>query len=148
GQNERSRAAASLLDPPEPVELAAIEDLPSRRQIFATLLARRRSGLVPPEAGADAEFDRLLHHEKWSGDPLFLMMAGLVAATHGIDNALSLNRADLAAIIAQRELDRIGAIAASAGIDAGNREYPGFLARHAAVLATLCQGLTLADARA
>jgi tetratricopeptide (TPR) repeat protein len=147
GQDDRSRAASSLLDPPEPVELAAIDDLPSRRQIFATLLARKRPGLVPPQAGADAEFDRLLQHEKWSGDPLFLMMAGLVAGTHGISNALALTGTELAAIIAQRELDRIGAIAAGAGIDAGNRRHPGFLARHAAVLATLCQGLTLADAR-
>jgi hypothetical protein len=36
GHNDGSRAAASLLDPPEPVELAPIEDLPLRRQIFAT----------------------------------------------------------------------------------------------------------------
>ncbi len=148
GHDDRSRAATSLLDPPGPAELAAIDDLASRRQIFATLLARKRAGLVPPEAGAEAEFDRLLQHEKWSGDPLFLMMAGLVAGTHGINNALALTRTDLATIIARRELDRIGAIAAGAGIDAGNRRHPGFLARHAAVLATLCQGLTLADARA
>jgi hypothetical protein len=69
GHNDGSRAAMSLLDPPEPVELAAIEDLPLRRQIFATLLARKRAHLVPPETGADPEFDRLLRHEKWSGDP-------------------------------------------------------------------------------
>src|SRR5262249_47742171 len=87
GPNDGSRAA-----PAEPVELAAIEDLPLRRQIFATLLARKRNDLVPPEAGADAEFDRLLRHEKWSGDPLFLMTAGLVAGSRGINNALSLNR--------------------------------------------------------
>jgi tetratricopeptide (TPR) repeat protein len=148
GHNDGSRVAVSLLDPPEPVELAAIEDLPLRRQIFATLLARKRDDLVAPETGADPEFDRLLRHEKWSGDPLFLMMAGLVAGTHGIENALSLNRTDLATIIAERELERIGGIAAGAGVDAGNRRLPGFLARHAAVLATLCQGLTLADARA
>jgi tetratricopeptide (TPR) repeat protein len=148
GHDERARAAASLFDPPEPVELAAIDDLPARRQIFATLLARKRADLVPPEAGADVEFDRLLQHKKWSGDPLFLMMAGLVAGTHGINNALALTRMDLATIIARRELDRIGAIAAGAGVDAANRRLPGFLARHAAVLATLCQGLTLAESRA
>jgi tetratricopeptide (TPR) repeat protein len=147
GQDDRSRAASSLLDPPEPVELAAIDDMASRRQIFATLLARKRADLTAPELGADAEFDRLLRDEKWSGDPLFLMMAGLVAGTDGVKNALALTRTDLATKIAQRELDRIGRIAAGAGIDANNRRHPGLLAQHAAVLATLCQGLALGDAR-
>jgi tetratricopeptide (TPR) repeat protein len=143
----RDRAAISMLDPPEPVELAAIDDLASRRQIFATLLARKRADLTAPELGADAEFDRLLRDEKWSGDPLFLMMAGLVAGTDGVKNALALTHTDLATRIAQRELDRIGRIAAGAGIDSNNRRLPGLVARHMAVLATLCQGLTLADAR-
>jgi tetratricopeptide (TPR) repeat protein len=148
GHDDRARAAASLFDPPEPVELAAIDELESRRQIFATLVARKRADMAPPEAGADAEFDHLLQHEKWSGDPLFLMMAGLVAGTDGINNALTLGRTDLATIIARRELSRIGIIAASAGIDAGNRRHPGLLVRHAAVLATLCQGLSVGEARA
>jgi tetratricopeptide (TPR) repeat protein len=147
GQDDRSRAAVSLLDPPEPVELAAIDDIASRRQIFATLLARKRADLTAPELGADAEFDRLLRDEKWSGDPLFLMMAGLVAGTDGVKNALALTHTDLATTIAQRELDRIGRIAAGAGIDAGNRRRPGPLAQHIAVLATLVQGLSLKDAR-
>jgi tetratricopeptide (TPR) repeat protein len=147
GQDDRSRAAISMLDPPEPAELPAIDDLASRRQIFATLLARKRADLTAPALGADAEFDRLLRDEKWSGDPLFLMMAGLVAGTDGVKNALALTRTDLATKIAQRELDRIGSIAAGAGIDSNKRRLPGLLARHMAVLATLSQGLTLADAR-
>src|SRR5258706_11420529 len=80
-------------------------------------------------------------------DPLFLMMAGLVAGTDGVKNALALTRTDLATKIAQRELDRIGSIAAGAGIDSNKRRLPGLLACHMAVLATLSQGLTLADAR-
>jgi tetratricopeptide (TPR) repeat protein len=148
GHDDRSRAAVSLLDPPEPVELSAIDDIASRRQIFATLLARKRADLTAPALGADAEFDRLLRHEKWSGDPLFLMMAGLVAGTDGVTNALALTHTDLATTIAQRELDRIGRIAAGAGLEQGNRLHPGLLAQHTAVLATLCQGLTLGDARA
>jgi tetratricopeptide (TPR) repeat protein len=147
GQDDRSRAAISMLDPPEPVELAAIDDIASRRQIFATLLARKRADLTAPALGADTEFDRLLRDEKWSGDPLFLMMAGLVAGTDGVKNALALTRTDLATKIAQRELDRIGRIAAGAGLAQGSRRHPGLLAQHIAVLATLCQGLTLADAR-
>jgi hypothetical protein len=147
GQDDRSRAAVSLLDPPEPVELPAIDDVPSRRQIFATLLARKRADLTAPELGADPEFDRLLRDEKWSGDPLFLMMAGLVASSVGVKHALALTRTDLATAIARRELDRIGGIAANAGIDSDDRRHPGLLARHMAVLATLGQGLSLGDAR-
>ncbi len=145
-QDDRSRAALSLLDPPEPVELPAIDDLASRRKIFATLLERKREDLTAPELGADPELDRLLQHEKWSGDPLFLMMAGLVAASDGVKNALALTRTDMAIAIARRELDRIGRIAADAGVDANNR-HSGFVARHMAVLATLGQGLSLSDAR-
>ena len=148
GQDDRSRAALSLLDPPEPVELPAIDDMPSRRQIFATLLARKRADLTAPALGADPEFDRLLRDEKWSGDPLFLMMTGRVAGTVGVKNALALTRTDLATKIAERELDRIGGIAANAGIDTDDRRHPGLLARHMAVLATLGQGLSLGDTRA
>src|SRR5258708_1976049 len=75
------------------------------------------------------------------------MTAGLVAGSHGINNALSLNRTDLATIIAERELERIGAIAAGMAGDPEAKRKLSFLARHGAVLATLCQGLTLADAR-
>jgi tetratricopeptide (TPR) repeat protein len=147
GQDDRSRAIQSLLDPPEPMELPAIDDLASRREIFETLLARRRGDLTAPELGIDPEFDRLLQHEKWSGDPLFLMMAGLVASTIGVEHALTLTRTDLATTLSLRELDRIGAIAAGAGINATDQRYPGLLARHMAVLATLAQGLSLQHAR-
>src|SRR5262249_17050007 len=146
GADDRSQAIAALLDPPEPMELPAIDDLASRRQIFTTLLERRRPGLTAPELGVDQEFDRLLQQEKWAGDPLFLMMAGLVAAEVGVKDALALTRADLATNVARRELDRIGGIAAGAGIDA-NRRHPGLVARHLAVLATLAQGMSLSNVR-
>ncbi|MGJ4890352.1 tetratricopeptide repeat protein [Bradyrhizobium sp. HKCCYLRH3099] len=147
GQNESSRAAQSLLDPPEPVELAEIDDTVFRREIFTTVLSRRRKDLPVPLPGADPEFDRLLMQEKWAGNPLFLMMAGLVAAEAGVHEALARRRTDLAAIIAQRELDRIGGIAAGRGVDAADQSSPGFAARHMAVMATLAQGLALTDAR-
>jgi len=146
GADDRSRAVVELLDPAEPLELPVIDDLASRRQIFTALLERKRPELTAPALGADPEFDRLLREEKWAGDPLFLMMAGLVAAEVGVKDALTLTRADLATNVAQRELDRIGGISAGAGIDA-NRRYRGLLARHVAVLATLAQGLSLGDAR-
>jgi tetratricopeptide (TPR) repeat protein len=146
GANDRSHAARSLLDPPEPRELPEIDDTALRRDIFAALLASRRKDLSVPPPGNDPEFDWLLRDEKWAGDPLFLMMAGLVAASSGVNASLTLSRADLATTIAQRELDRIGEIAASTGINADDR-CPGFSARHMAVLTTLAQGLTLDNAR-
>jgi hypothetical protein len=103
GEDDASRAAISLLDPSEPVELAAIDDLAARHRIFATLLHRANDRLEAPALGVDPEFDRLLHDEKWAGDPLYLMMAGLVAGEHGVRGALSLTRTDLAENIAKRE---------------------------------------------
>jgi hypothetical protein len=108
GFRHSSRAVVELLDPAEPMELPAIDDLASRRRIFAALLERKRRELTAPELGADPEFDRLLEEEKRAGDPLFLMMAGLAAAEVGVKDALALTRADLATNVAQRELDRIG----------------------------------------
>jgi tetratricopeptide (TPR) repeat protein len=146
GADDRSRAARALLDPIEPIELPAIDDLVMRRAIFARLVVRSKDSPIP-FSGDDPEIDRRLRDEKWAGDPLFLMMAGLVAAETGAHNALALNRTDLTTMIAQRELDRIGRIAASRGVDATDQEHPGFATRHMAVLATLAQGLALADLR-
>jgi len=81
------------------------------------------------------------------GDPLYLMMAGLAAAGAGVRGALTLSRAELAMSVARNELDRIGRIGASRGVD-GKDGFPGAFVRHMAVMATLTQGLTLAEARA
>ena len=141
GGGDLSLAKSALLDPREPVELGPLEDLGFRRKLFATLLRRADPALDAPEAGADAEFDRKLAGHKWGGDPLFLMMAGLVAAKAGVNAALSLSHADLALEVADRELARIGRLGAARGI------APAFLRRMAA-LATLVQGASAADARA
>jgi tetratricopeptide (TPR) repeat protein len=147
GQDDASRAVRTLLDPAEPVALPVLEDPAIRRQIFGAVVGRTQTDLTPPALGVDSEFDRQLRDEKWSGDPLFLMMAGLVAGERGFSNVLTLSRADLAATIAHRELDRVGHIAANAGIDSTYRGHPGFLLRHIAVMATLRQGLLIGEAR-
>jgi tetratricopeptide (TPR) repeat protein len=147
GGDDASRAVTALFDPPEPVELPAIDDLEFRRQIFAALLSRSGSGLAAPVPGADAEFDRLLADRKWAGDPLYLGMAGLVAGRVGVRAALSLSRADLALQVAERELKRIGDIGAAHGVDAAFQNHSGAFVRHLAIMATLTQGLTLAEAR-
>ena len=136
-----------MLDSPEPVELRTLDELAFRREVFATLLTRANGALEPPELGADPEFDRELAEDKWAGDPLCLMMAGLVAAEAGVQATLSLSRTDLALSVARNELDRIGKIGASRGIDKHHR-HPGAFVRHMAVMATLVQGLTGAEALA
>jgi tetratricopeptide (TPR) repeat protein len=146
GGDDASRAVSALFDPPEPVELPAIDDLEFRRQIFAALLSRG-GGLAAPALGADAEFDRLLADRKWAGDPLYLGMAGLVAGRAGVREALSLSRADLALEVAERELKRIGDIGAAHGVDAAFQNHRGAFVRHLAAMATLTQGLTREEAR-
>ena len=146
GNDDNSRAAKGLLDPGEPIDLPALDDLAFRREIFAAALTRAKGGFEPPALRADAEFDRLLADRKWAGDPLFLLMAGLVAAKTGVREALSLSRADLAFSIAGHELDRIGRIGAAHGVDA-KQNRPGAFVRHMAVMATLTQGLTIPQAR-
>jgi tetratricopeptide (TPR) repeat protein len=147
GYDDSSRAAISMLDPLEPVELPALDELETRRELFATLLKRSNATLEAPLLGADSVFDRALAERVWAGDPLYVMMAGIVAAKAGVQAALSLSRADLALLIAQHELDRVGRIGATHGIDK-LQEQPGAFVRHMGVMATLTQGLTRAEARA
>ena len=110
------------------------------------MLKASAAALHAPAAGADPEFDRLLADSRWAGDPLYLMMAGLAAAKAGVQEALSLTRADLALSTPRRELDRIGKIGAAHGIDK-RPPFPGAFVRHMAAMATLVQGLTLPRAR-
>jgi tetratricopeptide (TPR) repeat protein len=146
GDDPRSRAANALLDPEEPIELPALDQLEFRRQVFGALLKRANAALEAPAKGADLEFDRLLSDHRWAGDPLYLMMAGLAAAKSGVREALSLSRADLALSMGRNELDRIGRIGAARGIDKQGR-LPGGFVRHMAAIATLLQGLTITEAR-
>ncbi|MGO9422057.1 hypothetical protein [Roseiarcus sp.] len=145
GDNDDSRAAIALLDPKEPVELPALDDLEFRRQVFGALLKRANATLQAPPIGADPEFDRLLADRKWAGDPLYLMMAGLAAGNKGVSGALELSRANLALSVARNELERIGRIGASRGIDE-QHTFPGAFVRHMSVIVTLAQGLTREEA--
>ncbi len=146
GDNDDSRAAIELLDPKESVELTALGELEFRREVFGALLKRANAALEAPAQGADPEFDRLFGEWKWAGDPLYLMMAGLAAGRAGVRGALALSHADLALTMGRNELDRIGRIGAACEVDARHR-FPGFFVRHMAAIATLVQGLTVAEAR-
>src|SRR5260370_28609056 len=55
GQGDRSRAAISMLDPPQPPELAALEGIGARPQIFAALLARQPADLTARAPRPDSQ---------------------------------------------------------------------------------------------
>ena len=130
-----AKAIQRLLDPAEPIALPSIDERERRRDIFQAALKRGQSGLDAPEDGEDAYFDHQLDNLTWGGEPLFLMMAGLLGAKHGVRHVLALSRTDLAFDLAERELERIG----RAGGD--NASRAAFL-RHMAAYVTLCYGLS------
>jgi tetratricopeptide (TPR) repeat protein len=129
-----ARDIAALLDPPEPIEVPPIDDPETRRRVIAEMLKRAGSEERPPDPGQDPDFDRRLAELTWGGEPLFLMMAALVAAEAGFGRVLALSRDELAIHMADRELTRIERVAQARGL------APDF-ARHMAAYVTLCQGL-------
>jgi len=127
-------AIQRLLDSPEPIVLPAMEGDEDRRSLMAAMLRRAGSDIQLPALGADAYFDGRLSTLTWGGEPLFLMMAALLASQQGFAVVLGLARDDLALAVAKKELARIGRIAKSRGV-------PAAFAGHMAALATLCRGL-------
>ncbi|MBI2304795.1 MAG: tetratricopeptide repeat protein [Chloroflexi bacterium] len=129
-----ARAVRRLLDPDAPVPLTPLGELEHRRQILSDTMERAGVRIRPPGPGEDPYFDQKLATADW-GEPLFLMMAGLVASRIGLSNVLTLSKTDLAFHVADREIERIEKIAESHALE------PGFLT-HMAAYVTLCQGLT------
>jgi tetratricopeptide (TPR) repeat protein len=128
-----------LLDPPEPLPLPPIGGVEQRRALLAGAMAAwcRRNGeavLTLPAAGADPRLDRRLADPLLAAEPLHLMMAGLVAARHGLTTPSSLGRLDLALELACRERDRLRKLAGDRGIDDE-------LLLHLVACITLCRGL-------
>lgn len=72
---------------------------------------------VPP-AGADPLFDRRLGSADIETEPMFLLMAGIVAAEAGAPSALAMRRLNLAERLAGRERERLQARAHGIGADA------------------------------
>ena len=128
-----------LVDPFEPVPLPPIEAIDQRRALLGGIMAEwcRRNGrpmLAPPPAGADPPFDLRLADPLLPAEPLHLMMAGLVAARHGLGTLLSLGRLDLALEIACWERDRLATLAGERGVNAK-------LLLHLVAAVTLLRGL-------
>jgi hypothetical protein len=129
-----ARSVQALLDPAQPVALDALPTPADRHGVLVQTLERAGSAVRPPPLGADPELERQLADPSWGGEPLFLMMAALLAAQAGFGQVLGLSRTDLALEVAGNEQDRIERIAKAA------RVSPDF-AFHMAAYVTLCQGL-------
>jgi hypothetical protein len=136
-----AQALQRLLDPAEPVPLLPIATSNERRSVMGNMLQAAGTDQRPPEEGADPAFDRKLAELTWGGEPLFLMMAGLMVKDIGMAHVLSLGRTDLAFELAQRELARIARIGAAKGVDADFMEVM-------AAYVTLCRGLEATQIRA
>ena len=132
-----ARARRALLDPAAPVAVPPLVDIEVRRRILAVILTRVSSDVRPPEPGENPEFDARLARVSWGGEPLFLQMAGVLAAETGFGHVLTLSRADLAFELADREIARIEGIAKANGMEPAKD-----FVVHMAAYATLCQGLT------
>ena len=98
----------TLIEPQAPVRLGPLRAEADRRalltqamQLAAPLLSRPPPPLPPP--GADPQFDRQLHDNRIETEPLFLVMAGIVAVEKGAPAALALGRLDLAGDVASAD---------------------------------------------
>jgi hypothetical protein len=131
---------------PRPRQLPDLSALEERRAVMAAALQaarEQRSGTAAgpgiPATGADPEFDRCLIQPQF-GNPLNLVMAGLIAVDRGPQAALALRRLDAARQIARRELHRLSELARSQQI--GSDET-----RHIVAFNGLAGGLPMAGLR-
>jgi tetratricopeptide (TPR) repeat protein len=125
----------------KPIKLFGLEAPEHRRAILDAVFAKLHSQIRTPAAGVDPDFDRRLDEVTW-GEPLFLMMAALLAAESSLPQVLALPRTEIAHKMAEREIGRVRKLARARRLD------PGLLV-HMAAYVTLCQGLdwtTLLDA--
>ena len=137
-----SACAADLIDGEEPYALAALAATEDRRNLLAQAMRLAAPLLdppavvrAPPEARADPGFDARLADPRIENEPLYLLMAGVHAARHGVSTALSLDQGKLAFEMAGIELGRIKRFALRRGFNDG-----GDLLRHLAACVTLQNG--------
>ncbi|MCP4007233.1 MAG: tetratricopeptide repeat protein [bacterium] len=131
---------SACFDPPVPVPVTELDTTEVRLEMFRdtmNALARlRRKPLAPLSQEERDAIEANLVAERWE-DPLYLMMAALVASDgSGFGRALGLGRTDLAHEVARREARRISSFVQSApGDDKGK------LLCHLAAVATMRGGL-------
>ncbi|RUQ61991.1 tetratricopeptide repeat protein [Azospirillum doebereinerae] len=110
-----------FLEGVEPFALPTLADVEDRRSLMAEIMeqAARLEEVSPaphpPAAGADPVFDRDLSADSLDNEPLYLMMAAIVALDVGVSTALSRSRTELAGNIAAKEVARLERIAKAHG---------------------------------
>jgi tetratricopeptide (TPR) repeat protein len=129
-----------------PRHLPDLSDTEERRALMTAALQAARelhpgtSGIAQiPSKDANPDFDRRLGEHQF-GNPLNLVMAGLIALDRGPQAALALRRLDAARYIARRELRRLSDLARSRQI--GEDEI-----RHIFAFNGLAGGLPIAGLR-
>lgn len=129
-----------------PRQLPDLSDLEERRALMMGALRAARelrtepsSSPPPPARNDDVDFDRRLAQSQF-GNPLNLVMAGVIALDRGPHAALALRRLDAARQIARRELRRLTDLARSHQI--GEDEM-----RHIVAFNGLAGGLPITDLR-
>jgi tetratricopeptide (TPR) repeat protein len=129
-----------------PRQLPDLADLEERRSLMEAALQAARelspgalAGVEVPAKNADPILDRRLAQSQF-GNPLNLVMAGLIALERGSQAAVTLRRLDAARQIARRELRRLADLARSRQI--GEDEI-----RHMVAFNGLTAGLPIADLR-
>ena len=143
---DTSPGLSGVFDPPVPIALTPLtldDDCADRRQILQTMLTRIGDDTgkpLPdlPAPGEDKRFDIAIQATQWA-DPLYLMMAALVASESKVVTALSMSRTDLGQALAQREIKRI---------TSGVADDAKCLRIYLAACATLARGLDSNNARA
>ncbi len=135
-----------LFHTPRPRQLPDLSDLEERRMLMTEALQAARelrpaasgSTSIPP-CGTDVDFDHRLAQAQF-GNPLNLVMAGVIALDRGPQAALALRRLDAARQIARRELRRLADLARS-------RQIGEDTIRYVVAFNGLAGGLPIADLR-
>jgi hypothetical protein len=112
-------ARRDLLYALRPQSLPVLPDVEQRRELIASALQAARglradaaSGPHIPAQDEDPDFDRRLTEPQF-GNPLALVMAGLIALDRGPQGAMALRHLEAARQLGRRELDRMATLAES-----------------------------------
>ena len=127
----------ALLDPPEPVPIWALTQLPDRLAIVRSVLEHLAPGRLN-QLDTGQSLSKQLEQAPWGNDPLYLAMAAIAMARDGNLSSLQLRRTDLALVVAGHELNRLEIMATGRGL------HPELL-QHLAACTTLLQGQSRED---
>jgi hypothetical protein len=136
-------ARRDLFYTPRPQRLPVLPDVEERRELISAALQAARglragaaSGQHIPAKGEDPDFDRLLAEPQF-GNPLALVMAGMLALDRGPQGAMALRHLEASRQLGRRELDRMVALAES-------RRVSGDATRHIVAFNCLMGGIPVA----